>query len=124
LPGNAGADVRLVLVVRRDDLDRDPLPGGVEILRRHARRNHGPLARQIGIDPRPIVQHPKLNRYLGVCSSCRDQTHDHAAGKTQSHSPLHVLFLFAQWSMTRMRPSDRHSVVAEAPRGPAAAQRG
>ena len=55
LPRDAGADVRLVLVVRRDDFDLDALLGGLEVLNRHAGRYRRSLARQIGINPRSIV---------------------------------------------------------------------
>jgi hypothetical protein len=56
------ADVRLVLVIRGQDLDRTPDDLAPQILDRHARRRDGARTAEIGIDPGLVVQHADFQR--------------------------------------------------------------
>ena len=60
LARDGGADVGLVLVVGRDDLDLQALVGRLEILDRHARGDHRALAGDVGIEAGAVVHHADL----------------------------------------------------------------
>ena len=55
------ADVRLVLMVGRDDVDIDALVGGLEILDRHVGRDHRAFSAEIGVDAGAIVENADLD---------------------------------------------------------------
>src|SRR5262249_44571320 len=59
-------DVRLVQMVGTDDLNLHALDGGAEILDRHARGDHGPLAAQVGIGARHVIHDADLDGAVGV----------------------------------------------------------
>ena len=64
---DVGGDVRLVLVIGGDDLDR-LAEHRTEILRRHARRDAGALAGDVGIERVHVAEHADLHlRGCGVC---------------------------------------------------------
>jgi hypothetical protein len=56
-PGDAGADVRLVLMVGRQNLDAEPLPLRPEILDRHLGGLDGARPGDVGVEPALIVEH-------------------------------------------------------------------
>ena len=66
LPGDVRADVGLVLVVGRDDLDLDALVRRLEVLDRHAGGDHRAFAREVGIEAGAVVQDADLDRDLGL----------------------------------------------------------
>ena len=53
-------------MVGADDLNLHALGGGAEILDRHARRDHGALAAQVGIGARHVVHDPDFDGAVGV----------------------------------------------------------
>jgi hypothetical protein len=59
-----GADIRLVLVVGRDDRDGDALVSRLELLDRHVGRHHRTLAGEIGVEAATIVEDADLERCL------------------------------------------------------------
>lgn len=64
VPRDDAADIRLVLMIGRQNLDVDALRGSAEILDRHLRGHDRAYARQIGIDPRLIVQDADLDVHI------------------------------------------------------------
>ncbi len=84
LPGDAGADIRLVLVVGGDDLDADGFVDRREVFHRQLRRGDRSLAADIGIDPRHVVQDADLDRGLSRGGGRRQ--HQAAGGQQQ---PFH-----------------------------------
>ena len=85
LPGDAGADIGLVLMVGCNDLDLDALLGGLEVFDCHAGRNDRPLSGQIGVDAAPVVQDAELDRDLRM--GCGH--HGQRQGSTYDECSLH-----------------------------------
>ena len=56
-PGDAGADVRLVLMIGREDLDAEPLPLRPEILDRHPCGLDGAGSGDVGVEAALVVEH-------------------------------------------------------------------
>ena len=87
-PHHVRTDVRLVLMVRADDLDLHAFGGSAEILDRHARRDHGALSAEIGIGPRHVVHHADLDGSVGVLRLCA-ATPEHDRDRRESEQSLH-----------------------------------
>ena len=65
LAGDGRADIGLVLVIGREDLDLHALFRGTEILDRHARGDHRALPREVGVEARLVVQHADPDHAVG-----------------------------------------------------------
>jgi len=64
-PRDIGGIVRLVLMIRGDDLDRLAQHLAAEILGRHPGRGHCADAGDVGIEARHVLDHPDLHHAVG-----------------------------------------------------------
>jgi len=62
---DAGANIRLVLMIRRHHFDLDTWAHRTKILDRHLRRNNGAWPRCIGVETRLVVQYAYSDDAIG-----------------------------------------------------------
>ena len=122
LARDVGGDVGLVLVVGVDDLDRRALHLAAEILDRHLGGLDRPLAAEIGIDARLVVQDADLDLAVGDVGGGRDDRGRQQSGRDnwQSFHGVPPLLAIARqraaaYSAGRERPTETGLQVACAP---------
>ncbi len=125
LAREARADVGLVLMIGRHDLDPEASLGRAEILDRQAGSDHRPLAGEVGVQARLVVQHANLDDAvgnLGLRPACGQSEGDCGSHFAQSG---HRLLLPGWWFRLRDIPAPsacwsraRRSAPCR-PRGPA-----
>ena len=89
VPARGGGDIRLVLMIGEDDLDRFAQYFAAEILDRHADRRDAARPSEVGIDARHVVEHRDLDRVIGNLGLGRagEERQDGRTEHERLHSP-------------------------------------
>ena len=81
---DAGADIRLVLMITGDDFDRGAEHLAAKVLDRHLRSEEAALPGSIGVEARHVVKHAEFNNPVRNLGQGRSAT-EHGRGDRQAN---------------------------------------